>query len=67
MPKFKICVIKTEQYFDHFDVDADNDLEALNIARQKAMQMDREIAEGTREKTYWVLDGKAAYRAEVAK
>ena len=67
MPKFKICVIKTEQYFTHEDIDADNDLEALNIARQRVMRMDREVAEGTREKVYWTLDGKAAYRAEVAK
>jgi len=57
MPKFKICVIKIEEYFEILEVEAENDLEAKRNAIMQVKDDNSEFC--------WVESERPRFKAEV--
>lgn len=62
MPKITVCVLKTVKFFDHFEVEADNDLDARRMALAEVRRREKQDDD----KILWDCD-KPIYSAEVVK
>lgn len=67
MAKFKVCVIKTIKVFDHIEVDAKNDMQAVSMAISFAKRADSTefCPSGDVIRMGWEVDDRPVYRGEV--